>query len=146
MRVLRLCTAVVIAIKLDTLCQHRTNASTQKTYFFDINMYHWTDCSKHLDIRIAPHHLLALKPSRNQNWIFLFFFFWYIWGKNRLSWKQLNKRKYIRATPKKNSQERLVLQRNDKNLYGLNENRTLDCTKSISLKTYLFMWRASPVR
>ena len=53
MRVSQWCTETVIAIKLNTLCQHRTNAYIEKQHFFPIQIYHWRELWNYLDIRIT---------------------------------------------------------------------------------------------
>ena len=136
-------TGTGIAIKLNTLCQHRTNTFVKKQ-LFRFTMYHWREGRKHLNSRISTTIAMASRPNRNK---LIFVFRRFHRGKNHFPWRQLKTKESILNTIL-NSQESLVLQRNDKNLTGSNKSTTLECTKNKEwfTKTYLFRWRASLAR
>ena len=133
-------TGKVIAIKLKTLCQHRSNTSFNNC--FDSRC---TIEEKAESIWIAAiHHncAMASRPSRNE---LIFVFRRFHRGKNHFPWRQLKTKGSVLNTIL-NSQEGLVLQINDKNLARSNKSRTLECTKNKEWFTYLFRGRASLIR
>ena len=79
---------------------------------------------------------IALGPNRNKN---LISFFRHSQGKNHLLWKKkiLQWKKKHSCNTKKISQESLALQRNDKNLYGSNENKNSHYTECLTKNTPL---------
>ena len=58
-------TGKVIAIKLKTLCQHRSNTSFKKQ-LFRFTMYHWREGWKHLNSRNTPQLCYGIKTQSKQ--------------------------------------------------------------------------------